>query len=145
MISTYTVKVATLAVIVPLAVFIANWVHRSRKGYSQTAAADFLLGVFIFDASVILATDEFRPFLQSAQLRGMIAYWHFDIGFVAGLLWLAILRFGEPVIENYYRNKAEHSLMSFPFFTFIACWLPVLIIIAFHVGFFAYRIEVGHV
>ncbi len=142
-ISLEVAKTATLAVMVPLAVFTANWVHRSNKGYPQTAAADFLLGVLIFDATVILATDDFKPFLRSEELREMIAYWHFIIAFVAGLIWVGIVRWAEPMFAAYYEKESITARRKFPIFTFITCWFSVLILIAFHVGFFALKIQVS--
>lgn len=146
MVSLAVAKAATLGVVVPLSVFTANWVHRSNKGYPQTAAADFLLGVLIFDASVVLATSDFSPFVQSGYLREMIGYWHFVIAFISGLVWLAIVKWGEPVFERYYGTAKEAGRRRFPIFTFLACWFPVLVLVAAHVGFFALKVpEITHV
>lgn len=129
-------KVTTVAVLVPLAVFSANWIHRSRMGYSQTASADFVLAVIIFDVVVVLTSQEFEPFLRSPELRPIIGYWHFTIAFIAGLIWAGILKFGEPPLAAYYEGVGARKKGSFPAVTFVFCWMAILILIALHVGFF---------
>jgi hypothetical protein len=133
------VKVATVAVIVPLAVFSANWIHRSRMGYSQTAAADFLLAIIIFDAVVVLTAQDFEPFLRSPQLRPVMAYWHFIAAFLSGLAWAGIVKFGEPALASYYKLRDTPLRTTFPGFTFLWCWMAILALIALHVGFFAIK------
>jgi hypothetical protein len=133
-------KTAILAVGVPLAVFSGNWIYRSHKGYSQTAAADFLLGVFIFDICVVLASGDFEPFLRSEELRPVIAYWTFAIGSVSGLAWSGIIRWGEPRLAQYH----EHQQSRFPIYTFLGCWMAVLASVALHIAFFMIKLGGDH-
>jgi len=129
-------KMATAAVAVPLAVFSANWIHRSQMGYSQTAAADFILAIVIFDAVVVLTAHDFEPFLRSPELRPVMAYWHFVAGVISGLVWAGIIRFGEPKLALYYELKHSPLRPRFPGFTFLFCWTSILALIALHIGFF---------
>jgi hypothetical protein len=139
------VKIATVAVVVPLAVFSANWIHRSQMGYSQTAAADFILAVIIFDIVVVLTAQDFEPFLRSPELRPVMAYWHFVAGVISGLVWASIVRFGEPILASYYELKGSPLRPSFPGITFLLCWMSILVLIALHVGFYLIKKGDAHV
>jgi hypothetical protein len=132
-------KVAIVAVLIPLAVFTANWIHRSHKGYAQTAAADFILAIVIFDLAVIVASQDFEPFLRSPVLRPVIVYWHFVAAFLSGLLWAGIVRWGEPAMARFYEMKIVYQRTSFPVGTFLTCWMGVLGLVAIHVAFFAIK------
>jgi hypothetical protein len=129
-------KIGTLSVLVPLAAFSANWVHRSQKGYAQTSAADFLIAVFIFDSTVVLASGDFEPFIRAPELRPLITYWHFVIAFISGLFWVGIIRWGEPALAAYYQHKRPRNPPSFPILSFLICWMAVLVLVTLHVAFF---------
>jgi hypothetical protein len=124
-------KLFTLAVLIPLAVFTANWIWRFDKGYSQTSAADFILCILIFDITAVVASKDFEPFVRSTELVPLITYWHFAAGFVSGLVWWGITKWGEPQLERHYFENAQ-----FPIVSFSTCWISVLILIACHIGFF---------
>jgi hypothetical protein len=130
------VKLLTLAVVVPLVVFMANWAWRFEKGYSQTAAADFILAMLIFDISAVLASKDFVPFMRAPSLIPLITYWHFLVACLSCSAWWGIAKWGEPVLEGYYDRKAG-SGKRFPFGPFFLCWFAVLTLVALHVGFFA--------
>jgi hypothetical protein len=138
------VKTGTVAVLVPLAVFSANWIHRSQMGYAQTAAADLILTIVIFDIAVVVASEEFEPFIRAQSLLPMIRYWHFSAGFASGLVWAGIIRWGEPVVARYYETKLTYRKSEFPLAVFLVCWMAVLALIAIHVGFFAINLGGGH-
>ena len=140
------VKLFTLAVVIPLAVFSANWIWRCNKGYSQTAAADFILGMLIFDTTAVVAGTDFAPFMRSTELVPLITYWHFTVGFVSALVWWAITRWGEPILEAHYLGVPGVMLRRrFPIWCFLGCWVSVLILIAVHIGFFAAKHGGRHV
>lgn len=135
-------KVGTVAIIVPLAVFSANWIHRSNKGYSQTAAADFILAVLIFDCTVVIIAHEFEPFIRAPELRPFVVYWHVAIAFISGLIWAGIVTWGEPALAKYYEAKRHRP--SFPAATFLICWMSVLMLITAHVAFFVVTKDMTH-
>jgi hypothetical protein len=143
---TEIVKTATVAIGVPLAVFTANWVHRSRQSYAQTAAADFILAIGVFDLAVMIASQDFEPFLRSQSLRPLVVYWHFIAGFASALVWLGIVKWGEPVLARYYEGRrAYYRTEDFPFAVFFICWFAVFFLIMAHVTFFALKVGGNHV
>lgn len=131
------VKAVTLTVGAPIAVFSANWAYRAKHGYSQSAAADFILAILIFDITVVLAAHDFEPFLRSRQLLPIIQYWHFLIGFLSCLIWLMIGKWGEPRLASYYD---EGKPGNFPFITFSLCWMSIFALIAAHMLFFLLKV-----
>jgi hypothetical protein len=56
-------------IVVPLMAFVGNIVLRAGRGVAQSAASDLLLLVLVFDASVVIASDEFRPLIRDAAMR----------------------------------------------------------------------------
>jgi len=132
-------KTGTVAVLVPLIVFTGNWIHRSHKGYAQTAAADFILAIVIFDLAVIVASQDFEPFLLSHSLKSFLVPWHVFAAFMSCLLWAGIVRFGEPAISRYYEIKSGYFTPTFPLVSFTLCWFGVLVLVAIHVAFFTIR------
>jgi hypothetical protein len=132
-------KMVIVGVFIPLGFFAGNWYLRAEKGYAQTAAADLIVAIVIFDAVVTVASQDFEPFLRAPVLVPLIRYWHFFIALVAGSLWVAITKWGEPAVARYYEAKTSYYKTSFPFGTFLACWMGVLALIAIHVGFFVIK------
>jgi hypothetical protein len=128
-------RMAVPAIIIPLGVFSANWIYRNNKEYAQTAAADFILAVVIFDGSVVAASNEFEPFIHNSILRSLVVDWHIAIAIVGGLLWAGVLKWGEPVIAQYYESP-PYSRDNFPIFTYVLCWMSVLALVTAHVTFF---------
>jgi hypothetical protein len=137
-------KTATVAVFVPLAVFSANWAWRSHHGYAQTAAADFIVAIGVFDLAVMVASEDFEPFLRSQTLRPFIIYWHFLAAFASALVWLGIVKWGEPVLARYYEGRGYHRRDDFPLVAFLICWFAVFCLIMTHVTFFALKVGVPH-
>lgn len=123
------------AVLVPVASFIGNGAYRHAKGYQQTAAADFLIAVVVFDAAVISATDAFKPFVRDPELRTVIVNWHMAMVVVSAICWMAILAWLEPSLEGYYAERKIIDI-TFPVLPFMAAWALVLMVVAVHVGFF---------
>jgi hypothetical protein len=124
------------AVLVPVASFIGNGAYRYAKGYQQTAAADFLIAVVVFDAAVISATDAFKPFVRDPELRTVIVNWHLAMVVLSALFWMGILAWLEPSLEGYYEESKIPIDVSFPVLHFLAAWVLVLMDVALHIGFF---------
>ena len=93
-------------ILIPILVFGSNWALRYRQGYNQTAAADFLLALMVFDGAVISTSDVFQPFVANPQLRGLVVNWHMFMGALCIGLWWLIVHFGEPKLETYYKEGA---------------------------------------
>jgi hypothetical protein len=129
-------RVGVPAVIVPAAVFGGNWAIRFRSDYAQTAAADFVLAILVFDAAVFTSSKEFESFVHNTDLRQIIFYWHFCIAILGALLWWLIATFAEPVVSAYYSRR--NNPLAFAG-TLILCWMAVFFLIALHVGFFVWR------
>jgi hypothetical protein len=130
-------KVIVPTVVVPMAVFGVNWTYRANRGYAQTAASDFILAVLIFDGGVVAVSQEFEPFIRHPELRHIIVYWHMTIAVIGGAIWWCILKWGEPVVAEYYETKRNRP--RFPFFTLAFCWMAVFALVAAHVGFFVLK------
>jgi hypothetical protein len=130
-------KVGVPAVIIPLAVFGANWAYRHHSEYNQTAASDFIMAVLIFDGTVVSAAKEFEPFIQHPELRLMAANWHITVAVLGGILWWLIVTFAEPVVAAHYSTRRNRP--PFPFRTLLNCWVGVFILISVHVSFFVLR------
>jgi hypothetical protein len=131
-------RMAVPAIIIPIAVFVANWIYRSNKKYSKTAAGDFILAVLIFDGGAVTSSDQFQPFIKDPLLRTIVIDWHVCAAIVGGLLWAAILKWGEPRVANYYKVDPPWR-QDFPFIAFSLCWMGVLILVAAQVSFFVIK------
>lgn len=116
-------------VVIPLFVFAANWAWRHKAGYTQTASADFLLALLIFDGAVISAAEVFAPFVRTPELRDVVINWHIFVAAVTALCWYLVVRFGEPAYES--RRIAGESGAPL-----VGCWSGALLVIALHIGFF---------
>jgi len=133
------VKVLTLALVVPLSVFAANWIYRGRKEYNQTAAADLILALIIFDATVGLSAKDFEGFVRTPELLPLLNYCAYGAAVVAGLMWCAIGAWGEPALARYYRERGWQRHRRFPYGTFLLCWMGIFILIASHTAFFVIK------
>ncbi|MGO9173566.1 MAG: hypothetical protein ACLP7P_16610 [Rhodomicrobium sp.] len=132
-------KVMVPAVFLPLGAFIANWLYRGKFDYNQTAAADFLLAVMLFDASVVATSGEFEPFVKNEQLRSAVIIWHIFLGIIGGLTWLLITRWGEPKLVYYYESRRKRPPRpEFPWYAYIICWSIAFILVVAHVTFFVF-------
>jgi hypothetical protein len=129
-------RVGVPAVVVPLAVFSANWAYRHRNGYAQTAAADFILAVLIFDGGVVAASEAVEPLVRNVDLRTIIVGYHMSIAVLGGLVWWAIVTWAEPALARYYEAGKE---VHFPFVPMVLCWIAVFILVSLHMGFFFIR------
>ena len=132
-------QIGVPAVVIPIAVFVGNWALRYREGYEQTAAADFILAVLIFDGAVVTTSTDFAPFVQDPDLQPIIFYWHIIMGFICCGLWWLITMFGEPVLADYYSKRSVYPQQWFPFLPIVLCWIGVFILLSMHVGFFVWR------
>jgi hypothetical protein len=135
-------KLLVLAILVPATVFGFNWWIRRREQYAQTAAADFILAMLIFDAAAVIASKDFEPMLRSPELAEVISYWHCFIGVLCGLAWLGIVNWGEPALEHYYRHRGTSR---FPIGKFSLCWFSIFLLVALHIGFFTVKHGPSHV
>jgi hypothetical protein len=126
-------RVGVPTVVVPAAVFGGNWAIRFRSDYAQTAAADFVLGILVFDAVVFTSAKEFEPFVHNIDLQQIVFYWHFCVAVAGAGLWWLIVTFGEPRVEDYYRTGRHPAVF---FGTLMLCWMMVFFLVALHVGFF---------
>ena len=134
-------RVGVPSVVVPLTIFGINWAFRERNGYAQTAAADFILAVLIFDGVAVVAAKEFEPFINNPELQSIVGYWHMTIAALGALLLYFILKWGEPRVARYYQAKRQRP--RFPIFTMMFCWAAVFALISAHIGFFVIR-GLGH-
>jgi hypothetical protein len=135
-------RVGVPAIVVPLGVFAANWAFRHRNGYAQTAAADLILAVLIFDGGAVAASEALEPFVRNADLRSIMVGFHMSIAVIGGFIWWAILTWGEPAVTEYYEAS---GLGRFPFVSFALCWMGVFFLICAHVLFyFIQGTGVGH-
>jgi hypothetical protein len=119
---------------------------RTEKGCAQTASADFILGMLIFDTSAVVASNDFVPFMRAPELIPLITYWHFSIGFTSCLVWWCITRWGEPILAAYY--QAPRNIIArrqFPIISFAICWMSVFVLVALHIGFFVVKGGSPHV
>jgi hypothetical protein len=137
-------KLGTATVVIPISVFSFNWWLRSHKGYAQSAAADFLLAVLIFDAALVVTAKDFEPFVRSAQLRPIVVYWHVVAFVLTAGLWALILENGEAALVKYYEVRRPRDRGPFPWGPFILSWMGVAIMLAFHIGFFVARLGEAH-
>lgn len=135
-------KLGTATVIIPIGVFAFNWWVRFEKGYVQSAAPDFLLAVLIFDAALVVTAKDFEPFIRSAELRSIVVYWHVLAFLITGGLWAAILGTGEAALVKHYRRARDRG--PFPWKPFILSWMAVVVLLAFHIGFFVVGVGEAH-
>ena len=63
-------------IVVPLMAFVGNIVLRAGRGVAQSAASDLLLLVLVFDASMVIASDEFRPLIRDAAISAQLVAIH---------------------------------------------------------------------
>ena len=127
------------AVIIPTAVFVGNWALRYREGYEQTAAADFILAVLIFDGAVVSTSKDFAPFVQDPTLQQITFYWHILMAFGCCFLWWLVTTFGEPRLAEYYATKSVYTQEWFPFVPVMLCWVGVFILLSLHILFFVWH------
>jgi hypothetical protein len=131
------VRVIVPAVIIPAAVFGANWAFRYKEQYTQTAASDFLLAVLIFDGAVVTTAKDFVPFIHDPELKQIVVHWHVVLAIAAIGIWWLIVRFGEPVVASYYERGTPNTAAFFG--TLWICWAAVFVLVSVHIGFFAWR------
>lgn len=124
------------AIVVPLGAFILNWAMRNRNGYPQTAAADLLLALMIFDGTVITASEAFAPYVNDAEMRAVIVPAHFAWGALAFTIWWAVMAWGEPALANYYRLRNPATNLNFPYLQFGSSWTALMVVYGIHIGFF---------
>jgi hypothetical protein len=131
------VRVIVPAVVIPAAVFAGNWAFRYREQYTQTAASDFLLAVLIFDGAVVTTAKDFEPFIHDPELRQIVIHWHVVLGIIVVGTWWLIIRFGEPIVADYY-DRGTPGTVTF-FGTLAICWAAVFMLVSVHIGFFSWR------
>jgi hypothetical protein len=135
-------RVGIPAVVVPLLVFSANWTYRHRKGYDQTAAADFILAVLVFDGGVVAASEAMEPFVRNVDLRTIIVGYHMFTAAIACGVWWVIVTWAEPASAEYYETDGGAYLRIVPI---ALSWMAVFILVSLHMGFYFIRgTEVVH-
>jgi len=130
-----TLKIFVPAVIVPLCAFVGNWIYRGHNDYNLTGASDFLLALIVFDIAVISTAKDFEPFVKDESLRTAVIQWHIAATSITGVLWLAIIRYAEPKLADYYKSSRRKKL-EFPYSHFLLPWSLSFIIVLVQTLFF---------
>jgi hypothetical protein len=132
------VKFLVPSVIVPLGLFVVNWIVRYNRDYSITAPADFLLAVMIFDFGVLCAMPEVNTFVHYVAFTTITAQWHIFMLFLSGTIWYIIVAKSNNIINNYYSlyHQTQHAI---PFLALSSAWMGAWIVVVLHAAFFLYQ------
>ena len=120
-------------VVVPSAAFASNFVLRRERRISQSAAADLVLLLIVFDFNVLLAADEFRKIMIHSELRNHIEEIH--VGFLAlGIfVWiLSVTSLEKRIAQSFNHSTGEYN-GGFPLFVWMVAWFLAVSLAASHV------------
>lgn len=132
-ISTYVSSVG-----IPTCAFLFNIVLRYGKKTVQSTAADLLLLLLVFDATVIIGADKFKPLIAHDELKIHIVAIHTLLLFVGFIVWIFSVTIVEKKILSSYNFTTRGYGREFPLFSWLFAWLIGGILIFVHVLTFIY-------
>ena len=115
------ISLVAAGVAVPVVVFLMNLFVRIGRGIAQSSAADFLLLLVVFDASVIIAADQFRPLVRDPVIGEAIVPVYVVLLLVTIFVWLMAVLYVEPAIS--YDPVARTYRSRFPVFAWMGSWI----------------------
>lgn len=125
-------------IIVPTSAFVANAVLRYGRGVAQSAAADLLLLLIVFDATVIISSEEFKPLVASPELRTGIIAVHVGLLFIGLIAWISSVTLVERRIGSAFDYKTRKYVPGFPIICWIGSWVIAATLVGAHVTVFTY-------
>ena len=82
-------SVFIVALLIPLIVVAGNGFVRWLFGSPQSAAADLILAMMVFDATVSIQSHDFSPFVTTEFLKSNLAAIYMGLLFVSFFVWMA--------------------------------------------------------
>lgn len=127
-------------VVVPLAVFFINILVRSKFFVPQSAGADFILLLLVFDSTVILNPISFKSIVKYQPFQQDIVAIHLGLLLIGLLLWLGIVTIAETdIAKKYLLNHFRQQNHNFPFFRWLFSWIIGMTLLGGHIIFFIYN------
>jgi hypothetical protein len=123
-------------VLVPLMAFVGNIVLRAGKGVAQSAASDLLLLLLVFDASVVIASDQFRPLVRDPTISSQVVAVHVGLWWVGLVAWLLAVLGAEKRIAASFDPRSRTYDARFPIWTWLFSWVLAMAIVFLHVSVF---------
>ncbi len=110
----------------PLIAVIGNAITRWFAALPQSAPADFVLAVVIFDAVVAAQSEDFKPHIQNTIVSAHLVAIYIGLILVGMFLWGISVWFVERRIVDYY-DWSGRKFINFPFFAFfLSLLIPVM-------------------
>jgi cytochrome c biogenesis factor len=123
-------------ILVPFAGFLANAVLRAGRGVAQSAASDLLLLLIMFDAGVIIASDQFKPLVPNPMLREAIVSVHVALLFVGLVAWITAVAVIERRIAYAFDPRRQRYASGFPLMAWLGAWGVAAVVLSCHLSIF---------
>jgi hypothetical protein len=129
-----------VSIAIPLFAFGLNWQMRVRRGYTISAAADFVLAIAAFDLAALAAHDVFEQAMHQPVFRqNFVPLFLILFVFTAGAWSLCFLPM-ENKLAGLYRTAPVGAGVNGAIATwFFGSWAAVLLVAAPHIFAFVYR------
>jgi hypothetical protein len=127
-------------IVVPLMAFVGNIVLRAGRGVAQSAASDLLLLVLVFDASVVIASDEFRPLIRDAAISAQLVAIHVGLWWLGLVAWLLAVLRAETKIAASFDPRSKRYDSRFPIWTWLFSWVLAMAIVFLQVSVFTQEV-----
>jgi hypothetical protein len=127
-------------VLVPLMAFVGNIVLRAGKGVAQSAASDLLLLVLVFDASVVIASDQFKPLVHDLAIRSQLVAIHVGLWWIGLVAWFLAVLGAERKIAASFDPELRRYDSRFPIWTWLFSWFLAVAIVFLHVSVFTQEV-----
>lgn len=101
-------SVFIVALLIPLIVVAGNGFVRWLFGSPQSAAADLILAMMVFDATVSIQSHDFSPFVTAEFLKSNLAAIYMSLLFVSFFVWMATAFKLEPNLLSGFDFEEKH-------------------------------------
>lgn len=128
------------SVVAPVALFMLNVMLRYERGLPQSTAADVLLLLPAFDASILLDTANFQQLVLDQSLRDILGPLSMGSLFVCLVFWIFAVIFLEKRLVAYYDLHTQRYTSNWFMLPFLASWTIAGCAIAAHILIFSYHL-----
>jgi hypothetical protein len=133
-----TISFWLVALGLPLAAVLGNSLTRLIAELPQSAPADMILALVVFDAIVAIQAHDFKHHMQYEEFQASLPAIYVLLIIVGMFLWGVSVFFCEKQIVKYYRWTTRR-FSQFPFFAFFLSLLFPIILFFASVAPFVYK------
>lgn len=123
---------------VPLIVVVANSLIRLMKGLAQSAPADLVLALTVFNFAVVVQSQDFQKFIRVEAIKSDLVAVYCALIIFSLFCWFFSVFYVEEYINSYWEERAvascptgcarkKNSRMRFPIFRyFLTLMIPAM-------------------